>query len=376
MTDDECVNAVKEAVYSTAWVTPIFVCLSSVLKIRVSEKTKTMSVDMSGNVLVNKAFAQSLLPRELEAVAAHECSHLILDHVRRGTSIVNSGEGESFQMWNVAADIVINEMLADLGFMLPHGVLRARDASEKSMSVDELYELLREDGHRGGDGECMRGCGVSGDATTASDEVARAIEQSLYAGSTGGQIDTLNRVFAPPPPRAALEKVINRYASMAEDSRNNADRTFSRRSRRSYGTDIFLPGQQGETASVILLVDTSGSMCERMLNAAIESCVAVQEIVNVSVTVALHDFSVYRVEKRAQDVCASLMTIQVGGTSFVNAYSDIESIKQRFDVMIHLTDGYAKWPTGKPRNVRKVVAAFTGTEDSSPDWADGILVDV
>jgi predicted metal-dependent peptidase len=64
----------------------------------------TAAVDTRGRLYVNPAFVETLAGDEVEFLLAHEVMHIVFQHALR--------EGDrDHEVWNVAADAVINDML-------------------------------------------------------------------------------------------------------------------------------------------------------------------------------------------------------------------------------------------------------------------------
>jgi predicted metal-dependent peptidase len=92
----------------------------------------------------NPDFAEKLDAEEMAFVAAHETLHILLNHLRLAKDYPDNHQG-----FNLAADAVINDYLAESGFTAPEGVvsglsLVGEDCSRKS--VREVYDLLQAQG--------------------------------------------------------------------------------------------------------------------------------------------------------------------------------------------------------------------------------------
>jgi predicted metal-dependent peptidase len=81
-------------------------------------------------IVYNPAFVESLAPKELEAVLAHEVMHCALGHHCR------RGERDP-RLWNEAADFAINPLLMANGFTLPEDALL--DPAFDNLSAEEIY---------------------------------------------------------------------------------------------------------------------------------------------------------------------------------------------------------------------------------------------
>jgi predicted metal-dependent peptidase len=94
-------------------------------------------------IVYNPTFVDELKPAELEGTLAHEVLHCALRHqCRRGQ--------RDPELWNEAADFVINPILIGNGFVLPGGALI--DPVFNNLSAEEIYaRLLRRSSEGGGE---------------------------------------------------------------------------------------------------------------------------------------------------------------------------------------------------------------------------------
>ncbi|MEL6164757.1 MAG: hypothetical protein AAFR37_13685, partial [Cyanobacteria bacterium J06628_3] len=114
---------------------PFFATLAMFARFIPTEKLPTAATD-GKDIFYNVEFLLSLPPKQLDGVLLHEVLHAALLHVpRRGV--------RDAQLWNIAADIVINGMIAAHGFELPEGTLR--EVNLENLSVEEVYEILLQD---------------------------------------------------------------------------------------------------------------------------------------------------------------------------------------------------------------------------------------
>lgn len=92
----------------------------------------------------NPQFAESLTPEEIGFICAHETMHVLLNHPSQLNDYKNK------QLFNVAADIVINDFLVSHGIdSYPQGAclgpeILGQDCS--NMTVGEVYELVEQQG--------------------------------------------------------------------------------------------------------------------------------------------------------------------------------------------------------------------------------------
>jgi predicted metal-dependent peptidase len=95
---------------------PFFAYLSLYLKFKESKsedmKGNGIGVDKKGNVYYDPEWIEKLSDEELIGVLIHEIMHLSFLHLIRMCS-------RDMQRWNIATDIVINQLIIDNNFILP-----------------------------------------------------------------------------------------------------------------------------------------------------------------------------------------------------------------------------------------------------------------
>ncbi|MGW6195433.1 vWA domain-containing protein [Kribbella sp. NPDC055110] len=234
----------------------------------------------AGEIYVNPL--TSLTQSEWRFVMAHEMLHAALRHGERVG-------GRDPYLWNVAADLVINGWLLEMGVgTLPDGGLY--DPALKGMSAEEVYDRITTDLRRYRKLATLRGVGlgdVLGHPLPHSGEAARAAGlDDIYrrALSTGlayhdpargtlpaGLVEEIRALDHPPLAwDAQLARWFEEHVPAVEKTR-----TYARASRRQSGTpDIPRPGwirpvelERLPTYGVVL--DTSGSMDRELLGKAL-----------------------------------------------------------------------------------------------------------
>jgi hypothetical protein len=144
--------------------------------------------------LFNPTFAALLEPEELAFVAAHECLHVLLNHLMLLDKGKQRGKFKDARKFNVAADCVINDYLSGMGLepgrVRDYGMFGPQvvgyDCS--NATVSEVYidipddpegEGEGEDGEGGGEGEGQGGQG-GGDGL---DEYMKGMGKGMGTGS-------------------------------------------------------------------------------------------------------------------------------------------------------------------------------------------------
>ena len=112
---------------------PFFGTLALFAEFRVSDTVPSAATD--GKVLwFNPDFTAWQDPSQLGGLIAHELLHAALQHVPRR-------RGRNPGLWNIAADIVVNGMVAgDTKYTLPEGGVEKAELAH--LSVEEIYEQL------------------------------------------------------------------------------------------------------------------------------------------------------------------------------------------------------------------------------------------
>ncbi len=115
---------------------PFFAVLALFARMILRNDLPTAATD-GRDVFFNQGFVDELNAAELDGLLLHEVLHAALLHLpRRGT--------REPLLWNIAADIVVNGIIAnETPFTLPQGALR--EGALEKFSTEEVYELLGRD---------------------------------------------------------------------------------------------------------------------------------------------------------------------------------------------------------------------------------------
>jgi predicted metal-dependent peptidase len=285
--------------------------LSYGLKLVPRKDIPTAAVD-GVHMVFNPEFIRGMSKDEREGVFCHEILHCALKHHTRR-------EGRDPFAWNLAGDMVINQMLRSDGFTLPSGCVYP-EAFSFPLGLDTVayYDLLMEkagedgdDGEDGGEGGDQEGDGQNGDQDGDQDGDGQGDQDGKGQGpgrppkihdpsKCGGVLDA-------PPEKSKGEHEVDwdvavcRSAEMAEkmcgqgsagsivkglvdsvtkpkvpwqDKLRNFVNTYARNeyqwnppSRRFIGQGVYYPGMRSEDIEdLVLVMDTSGSISEREMD--------------------------------------------------------------------------------------------------------------
>ncbi|MFD3399955.1 hypothetical protein ACFWUU_04735 [Kribbella sp. NPDC058693] len=241
----------------------------------------TAAVNASvGEIYVNPL--TSLTLSEWRFVMAHEMLHAALRHGERVG-------GRDPYLWNVAADLVINGWLLEMGVgSMPDGALH--DPVLKGMSAEEVYDRITTDLRRYRKLATLRGVGLgdvlghplphAGEAARGAgldDIYRRALSTGLaYHDSARGTLPAglVEEIRALDHPPLAWDAQLARWFEEQVPAVEKT-RTYARASRRQSGTpDIPRPGwirpvELDRLPTYGVVLDTSGSMDRELLGKAL-----------------------------------------------------------------------------------------------------------
>jgi predicted metal-dependent peptidase len=105
---------------------------------------KTMAVDQYGRLYYDPSYVNRVTPETGRWTILHEVLHVVLGHCRLGKRVL--GDNPTAQMcllWNIACDIVVNQLLDAWGQDAPEGVYTyQRMGFPPKLSAIEYYRLL------------------------------------------------------------------------------------------------------------------------------------------------------------------------------------------------------------------------------------------
>jgi predicted metal-dependent peptidase len=411
-------DELRELGIAYGWTNPFFLAPLANIDIKEDPGVATMRVNIDGKVSVNPDFYRRLTDSQKAGVLFHEVMHLMMMHAMRQegrTQLVQTADGQVVSLFNVAADMAINHVLKQMRIQLPEGALYPpHEYTEMNTEqiYDELAKKLKNEGPGGvvavmspgkgrkgqqqpqdgqqGEPQVGAGCGVDpGEGGQDSEDKSKpdphekweqvaAQARALAAGTEAG--DLLAKLFTR---RESLrwERLIRASFSRARAQHGRDEQTWTRRSRRMLPSDpdrrISLPGWKATKATGCVVFDISGSMSDEQVSRSVDQAQRIAEIAEARVWVVVHDAQVQfsgwlngRSRAEYQKVFRGR-----GGTDFRPAYEAVERSGQKFDFMVHTTDGecYGDWPD-KPSNCKRLIVALVG--ECSPSQMPGCATSV
>ncbi|WP_069801354.1 vWA domain-containing protein, partial [Thermogemmatispora onikobensis] len=236
---------------------PFFATLSLFAQIKVNDSVDTAMTD-GRSITFNPAFWLQLTPAERLGVLTHEVLHTALQHVPR------RGQRDA-HLWNIAADIVVNGIIAHLeGLELPRGHLREPDL--ESLSVEEVYQQLQQNPKRAAQlrtpldlqPQSQQEDPLShAEHDRQRDYWWRAIKQARSTVVQPGRFPLgLERELARiEPSRLDWRSYLWRFLTQTPSDFSGFDRRF-------IGQRLYLDAQDNEQLYVYIAIDTSGSISD------------------------------------------------------------------------------------------------------------------
>lgn len=346
---------------------PFWGPLAARLKLEEVDWCKTIATD-GRKFYYNKEFVEKLSDGEMIFGFGHELGHIIFDHMTR------RGDREP-QVWNMAGDYVINNMLIreGVGTAITTVPILA-DRKYEGMTADEVYDDLManatvikmtlddhldadgtgDDGDSDGDNE---GNGkpkfkklTEEERKALRDEWREAVIQAAKnagAGNTPAAIQRLVKDITAPV--MDLKDLLRIQFSGSVKS----DYTWMRPNRKGWHTGAVLPGQlPGEELDIVVALDASGSIGEDMLMDFLGMVQgSLDQFTSYKVRVVTFDTTVYNEDEFTADDGRSMGEYEVtggGGTSFECVWQWMKDNEIQPHQLVMFTDGYPFGSWGDP----------------------------
>ncbi len=353
---------------------PFFATLALFTRFQATQALPTAATD-GQDIFVNQDFVRSLSSPQVDGLLLHEVLHAALLHV------VRRGQREPL-LWNIAADIVVNGMIAQQsGFELPQGGIR--DPELEHLSVEEIYEILlpnttyysvceldllsqpppdaSNNGH-----DCQNvesnsqskiqnpkskiDSGSLGQAKQASLEAhwRNAMQQAMVvARSSNSQgnipVGIQRELGALTQAQLDWRSYLWRYLVRTPTDFTGFDRRF-------IGRKLYLEALEGESVQVFVAIDTSGSVGNREMRLFLSE---VQGILSAYPHLICE---LYYADAEAYGPYSLKADSEIprpvggGGTSFVPFFEKVSENQDWYSsgVCVYLTDGHGTFPQEPP----------------------------
>ena len=325
---------------------------SLALSLRVEEDSNIPTACTNGKFIKwNPVFIDGLEQDEVTGLMAHEVCHVTFKHPLR------RGERDP-ELWNIACDFAINDILLDGGFILPEGGLY--DPQFKGLSAEAIYDRLPEDAKdKFGDGAAM---GEVSDVTDGSDmsdaeikQFEADIDSKIMMAAAGakavGKLPAAIKGLIKEMEQSQVDwrDVLRRFIGGDQPD----DYTMRKPNKKLYHTaKIVAPSiSKIGTGDIVLMVDTSGSVSANELKCFLGEMNAVSEDTHPnSVTVITFDGKVQSVKRYEQgDVIDNIVIGGRGGTMVGPAFKYMDENIDSVDNVIVFSDmGICDYPQDVP----------------------------
>jgi predicted metal-dependent peptidase len=342
----------------------------------------TFGVDQWWRMYADPARVDEWSVPEIGAVLLHEVWHLLREHHERAARML-IGENDR-QKWNLAADAEINDDLVQAGLRLPGlPILPAYFRKPDGLMAEEYFAV-----HLKAERECECGSGADsierehedGSPTTDAPGLSRTQSEMVRvtcareiteAARSRGDVPAGWRRWAEDrlTPKVDWRAVLSAQVRRAVATASGAvDYTWGRPSRRQV-PGVLLPSLRRPVPTIAIVVDTSGSVDDRMLGQAlaeIDGTLTSAGARRGDVTVLSCDAAV--AARQRVKAATQVRLAGGGGTDMRVGIAAAVALRPRPDVVIVLTDGDTPWPEDRPR-VELVVGLLRETRVPTPDWA-------
>ena len=332
-------------------------------------------------------------------VLLHEVLHLLGDHAGRADALP---QPYRHLAWNYATDAENNDGLLAAGVALPAGVITpaALGCQDHGLAEDYYAALVppgAPDLPDPGDGDPGCGSGAGGPAVPGElgqhdvaapgispaeggfvrRQVALDVTAHVAAKGRGSVPAGLDRWAARvlAPPTVPWERVLRAAVRRAVANRaGRTDYTYARPGRRRV-PGLVTPAMRGPSVAVSVVVDTSGSMNQSDLDAAmgevhgvLRSCGVARELVRL-VSCDAAASTVQRVRS-----AESVRLVGGGGTDMRVGIAAAEAARPAPHVVVVLTDGDTPWPDAPTRAALVCGVISTSPPHCTPAWATTVHI--
>lgn len=370
---------------------PFFSYLCMHLRLDEDKRIGTIGVNQYGDMKYNPEYINELSNEELKGVLCHEILHCSFEHFDRM-------EKRDIGLWNLATDIIINNLLVNNQITLPKSplvpinneiILRGFLIKELDKKcAEDIYRILlkvkEKKGKRGGSGgkgnQKGRGNGADKGKSSKTDEKMSKseggfdyhivsdsglekscdsrkkmkdwkkilVEASVFAQQRGTAIVGMDRYID-----KLLHSKLNWKALLYRYISNEIPHDFnwSFPSKKSISVGVYLPSVLRESLDIMVSIDTSGSVDKVMLTAFVSELIGISNSFNnVNIKIVVHDYMIHEehnIRGLNKNIVNTIKFKGGGGTSHKDVFRYAE--KNRAKLLICFTDGYSDLETIKTK---------------------------
>src|SRR3990172_698614 len=352
---------------------PFLGALILYLPLQARGRCRSLATD-ARSLYFNPAYVLSLAFAEVQFMLAHQALHCALGHfTRRGA--------RPDAKWDRACDYAVNGLLIDDGMKAPPDA--AWNPAYRGLSAEEIYPLLPDEEAEVTLDEHWFGAGLSGERRlrgadrpeTDLEHLERhrdGLDEAGFQLPAAGEVLALAETWRSRLAASALEaaragRLAPHWGALADAAieprlpwrvllerflarRARGDYSFARRSRRD--GEALLPGMESGEASLVVAIDTSGSIPRQALERFVEEVDALKGQIRASIALLLCDAALapgaplrfFPWERIALPDGVS----GGGGTRFTPVFQWVEQEPLRPDALLYFTHAEGEFPDRAP----------------------------
>ena len=352
-----------------------------------SRAVPTMAVDRHWRCYASPGFVAATPLPELASVWVHEVSHLLRDHHGRASRLPAELQGDHRRI-NLAEDCEINDDLVSDGLRLPANHIRPSTFGLPNGKLFEEYLPsippsvacpLCGSGAYGGIEPWDIGPSGTRVSPTEAEAIRRYTADAVRAQHRSrGDVPAGWRRWA----ESVLEPTVDWREVLAGSTRQAigwatgaVDYTYQRPSRRAAALPrVVMPSLRRPLPTVAIVVDTSGSMSDVDLAAAMAEVAGVLRGVGIRgnrITVFACDAAAGVAQRVAR--AEELSLTGGGGTDMREGIAAALLVTPRPDVVVVLTDGFTPWPS-EPASARVIAGLLGEDPPAPPTWMESVRI--
>jgi len=355
----------------------------------------TVSVDESWRMRADPELTAGWTAAQLGSVLVHHVCHLLRTHGERAQA---AGVAEhDAPRWIQAADAEINDDLVPAGLDLPgRPVLPADLGAPDGLLAEQYFEASTTDRSAEKNNLAAAGdwldCGSGADGVPRPDDgpparpawqadlLRRQVAQDVIAHAKqagnvpGGLLRWAEEILSP---KVNWRKVLAAELRRAVAEVSGAvDYSYRRPSRRAaVAGNVVLPALRRPVPDVAVVCDTSGSMTEDLLTAALAEVEGLMRALGMArqVRVLACDYAAGPAQR--VNSARQVQLVGGGGTNMGTGIAAAVALRPRPAITIVLTDGYTPWPPAAPKGTRVVIGLLGAGAPDAPAWARSVRVE-
>ncbi len=350
---------------------PYFGMLASRLKHEAKEEIRSYASN-GVRFLYNPSFVENCSVEELSFVLTNCVMHHILAHQQRKL------KRKGF-LWQLATDFAINNLLFKNGIKIPNGA--NFDKKYKNMYAEEIYEALKKERIEAGLDAFEESENEKNQEEQEQNKFSkvRNIEENLderdeeqweYAQALAKEVATRKSLMPLGFERLAkkveaknIDWKFELYNAINRHMRNNY--AFMPPNKKHLYRGFALPSLTSDTLSLIVAIDTSGSIQEEILGAFVEEFKTImQNFPAVNIELLIADAKIQGVYsfRNAQDI--DFVLRGGGGTDYRPVFDYIDANFPMSSMLLYFTDGDGIFPRIPPSY--EVLWALSNKKDRIP----------